>query len=192
MKKRTSWDFSNHTHRTESFKSPEGNVIRIDHLRKGDSSIGYVRFVNDAYGLSVFGDFGNWIFCRPFIPSDEGYVCDGYWNEKLSIGSHQSHVRYNSEETAKEIQSLINGGLEEQGYEGGDLEKTKGWLTDLLEYTDDELEYTYQAYRGDNPTQMDYENIPFAKQGSVQLEIVFDAFDEICNRLKNELIKGEL
>jgi len=189
MKKRTDWDFSEHTHMVEIFTSVKGNEIRVDHFRKGNSSMGYVKFVNDSYGLSVFGDFGNWIFCRPFHPSADGYVSDGYWNEKLKIGSSQDHARYDSEETAKEIEELINGGLEDQGYEGAQLIEMKEWLSDLLLYVDDELEYTYQAFRGNNPTQMDYESIPFCKKGSVQLQIIFDAFDEICNRLKLEVVK---
>lgn len=186
MKKRSNWDFSEHTHRVEIFKSDQGNEIRVDHLQKGNSSMGYVKFVNDSRGLSVFGDFGNWVFCRPFHPSADGGVSDMYWNEKLKIGSSQDHARYDAEETEKELKEKINGELEEYGYEGEDLEKAIEWYKDLLDYVDDELEYTYHAYRGDNPTEIDYENIPFVKKGSVQLEIIFDAFDEICGRLKKE------
>jgi hypothetical protein len=186
MAKRTSWDFSKHTHRVEMFKSVEGNEIRVDHFREGISNMGYVKFVNDERGLSVFGDFGNWIFCRPFHPSAEGYVSEMYWNEKLKIGSSQDHATYDSERTAQELMELINGGLEEYGYEGEDLENCKEWLNNLHSFCDDELDYMHEAYRGWNPTDMDYEDIPFCKTGSVQLEIIFDAFDEICSRLKTE------
>jgi len=180
--KMTKWDFSEHTHVVEEFKSDKGNTVRIDHLRKGSSNHGYVRFVNDDYGLSVFGDFGNWIFCRPFVPSNKGYVCVSYWNEKLKISSSQDHARYDSDETEKEIKELINGRLEEYGHEGEELEKLKDWYTDLLDYTDDEIDYMYHAFRsGDSPD--DYENVPFAKKGSYQLLIVFDAFNEICRRI---------
>lgn len=184
--KKTSWDFSKNEHRREVFKSSEGNKIIIDHLQKGNSSMGYVRFVNDDYGLSVFGDFGNWIFCRPFVPSEEEYVCVMYWNEKLKISSCQSHSEFDGEETGKEIEELINGGLEEYGYEGDKLKEIKDWYKELLEYTDDEIEYTYQAYRGCYRPDIDYECIPFVKKGSYQLEIVFDAFNEICNRLQDK------
>lgn len=184
MKKRTNWDFSKHNHKVEIFKSEEGNEIRVDHFRKGNSDMGYVKFVNDSRGLSIFGDFGNWIFCRPFYPSADGFVSDGYWNEKLKIGSSQDHAKYDSEETEKELKRLIKTGLKNYGYTGDDLKKCKEWLSELIECVDDELEYTYNAYRGDNPTEMDYEYIPFCKKPSVQLEIIFDAFDEICNRLK--------
>lgn len=183
--KYTDWDFSEFTHTVEEFKSDKGNSIRIDHLRKGDSNTGYVRFVNDDYGLSVFGDFGNWIFCRPFVPSAEGYVSVGYWNEKLKTHSTQEHGVYDPEETEKEIQELIDSGLEEYGYDGDELEKIKDWLTDLLDYVDDEYEYMYHAFRSHDCPFDDMENVPFCKKGSYRLLIVFDAFNEICSRIKN-------
>lgn len=185
MKKRTDWDFSNHTHTVEIFKSENGKEIRVDHFREGNKRCGYIKFLNDEEGLSVFGDFGNWIFCRPFHPSADGFVSDAYWNEKLKIASSQEHAKFDSDETAKEIEELINGGLEDWGYDGDRLDEAKEWLSDLLEYVDDELDYTYHAYRGYNPTELDYEDIPFCREGSIQLKIIFDAFDEMCNRMKN-------
>jgi len=185
-KKRTKWDFSENTHTVEIFKSEHGNTIRVDHFQKGNSRMGYVKFVNDDEGLSVFGDFGNWVFCRPFHPSPDGYVSEMYWNEKLKIGSTQEHAEYDGEETYKELQEMIDTGFEDYGYEGDVLESAKEWFRGLQKYTDDEIEYTYEAYRGVNPANVDYDYIPFAKKGSVQLEIIFDAFDEICRRLKEQ------
>lgn len=187
--KRTTWDFSKHIHTVEIFTSEQGNEIRVDHFQQGNSNYGYIKFVNDDRGLSVFGDFGNWVFCRPFYPSVEGYVSDGYWNEKLKIGSSQDHAKYDSKSTEEKLKQMIKSGLQDYGYNGKDLKKAKKWFTDLLDYVDDELEYTYHAFRGDNPTEIDYENIPFCKKGSVQLEIIFDAFDEICNRMENSAKK---
>lgn len=185
MSKRTTFDFSNHTHRVEIFTSREGNEIRVDHLREGASRMGYVKFVNDNQGLSVFGDFGNWIFCRPFHPSEGGRVSDRYWDEKLSIASCQECEKFDSDATRRELTELINGGLEGWGYEEKDLGKAKEWLTELLDYVDDELEYTYEAFRGENPTEMDFENIPFRKKRLSSLEVVYDAFEEICSRMRN-------
>lgn len=181
--KMSDWDFSEHTHKRETFTSEEGNTITIDHLRKGNSSMGYVRFVNDDYGLSVFGDFGNWIFCRPFLPSEEGYVSVPYWNEKLKISSSQDHAKYDAEETEKEIKELIENGLEDYGYSGEDLAKAKEWFKDLLPYTEDEIEYLYRAYRSNDCPCDDLDYVPYVKKGSCRLLIVFDAFNEICNRL---------
>ncbi len=181
------WDFSKHTHKVEIFKSEDGNEIRVDHFREGDKNMGYVKFVNDSRGLSVFGDFGNWIFCRPFHPSADGHVDYMYWNEKLKISSSQNHAVYDAEETEKELKEKIAVGLEEYGYEGQQLRIIQEYYTSLLAYADDEIEYTYQVCRsGNKPHFLEYEQIPFCKKGSVQLEIVFQAFDEICKRIKEK------
>lgn len=176
-------DFSEHTHTVTRYKADNGDEIRVDELRKGNSRYEYVKFVNDREGLSVFGDFGNWIFCRPFYPSAGQKVSPDYWLEKLRVSSCQEPSKYDPERTEEELHRLINGELAEWGYEGEDLERCTEWLKELLRYVDDELEYTYEAYRGENPTEMDCEYIPFVKTISVQLEIVFEAFNEICNRL---------
>lgn len=178
------WDWSEYTHKVEIFKSEEGNEVRIDHLQKGNSNSGYVRLVNDKYGLSVFGDFGDWVFRRGFIPQSGQHVDMHYFAGKLS--SYIKHSEFDSEETAKELEELINGGLEEWGYEGEELKKAIKWFKELLENVDDELEYTYIAYRGDNPSDMDYDYIPFVKKGSVQLKIVLEAFNVMCDRLKEK------
>jgi len=167
------------------FKSDKGNKVRVDHFRDGKSYHGYIKFVNSSSGLSVFGDFGNWIFNRQFHPSDEGYVSAGYWNEKLKMSSCQEHAAFDSEETCKELQEGIDGGLEEYGYEGDNLVVMKEWYEELQSFVDDELEYTYNAYRNQpSGITIDYEDVPLCKKGSVQLQIIFDAFDEICRRLK--------
>ena len=179
IEKMTRWNFSEHTHTKEVFVSDKGNTIQIDHLRKGDSHCGYVRFVNDDYGLTVYGDFGNWVFCRPFIPSEDGYVSVPYWNEKLKMKSTQDHSVYNGDETHEEICEMIADDEID--------DKSKEILKDLLQYTDDEIEYTYQAFRNTKFTDyLDYDNIPFAKNGDYRLLIVYDAFNEICNRLNNQ------
>lgn len=184
--KRTESDWSKHTHRVEYFRNAMGGEIRVDHFQEGTKRNRYIKFVNDDEGLSIYGDFGNWIFNRPFIPSKDGYVSDGYWCEKLTIGSTQEHSKYDSEGTREELQRMINTGLEEYGYSDEQLEKSKEWFEELLTHVDDELDYTYEAYRGYNPTDIDYEWIPFVKELNIWLKIIFDAFDEICKRLEDE------
>jgi hypothetical protein len=182
--KRTTCDFSKHIHTTTIYKNEE-NEIRVDEFKVPGSRYGYIKFINDSEGMSIFGDYGNWIFCRPFIPSAEGYVSDSYWCEKLRIGSCQLIYDYDSEATSLELERLIKNGLEEYGYEGEELRKIKQWYKDLLHYVDDEVEYSYHAYRSYNGLSVDFEDIPFEKDISIQLKIIFDAFDEICTRIKN-------
>jgi hypothetical protein len=184
MKNRTGIDFSKHEHRVEIFKNGE-KEIRIDHFQVGDSNNRYIQFINTDRVLTVTGDYGNWVFCRPFVPSADGCVSDSYWLEKLGTLSKQKAKSYDAEETAKNIKGLIDTGLEEYGYEGEKLEKAKEWYEELLLETDDELEYKYKAYR-DNyiPRFIEYEDIPFCEKVDNWLLIIFDAFDEMCNRLK--------
>jgi len=189
---RTGVDFSKHEHRVEIFKS-EKNEIQIDHFQVGSNNCKYIQFINTDRTLTVTGDYGNWVFCRPFVPSEDGYVSDGYWLEKLKILSEQdSALSFDSEETTKEIQELIDKGLEDYGYEGEELSKAKEWFKELLEEADDELEYTFKAYRDySKPDFIDYEQIPFQKKVNNWLLIIFDAFDEICKRLEEKQIKNE-
>lgn len=181
-------DFSKHNHRVEIFNS-ETNEIRIDHFQINNSRMEYIQFINTDNNLFVSGDYGNWVFSRPFIPSKDGYVCDHYWLEKLKIGSYQSPYKYDPDGTAEEIRELIKHGLEEYGFEGERLKTIKEWFSDLLDYVDDELSYTYHAYRGYDAPDIDLELVPMCKDLSAQLLIIFDAFDEICDRLDIEPVE---
>ena len=185
MKNRTGIDFSEHSHRIEIFKNGD-KEIRVDHFQIKDSLTKYIQFVNTNRNLIVTGDYGNWIFCRPFIPSANGeYVSDPYWIEKLKISSTQVPGNYSAYETSKEIKELINGGLEDYGYEGEQLEEIKEWYSDLLSYTEEEHKYIYHAYYSyDRPNNIDNESIPYCKELNNWLLVIFDAFDEICKRLK--------
>jgi hypothetical protein len=181
--KRTEMDWSKH-----ELIIKEDEFTKIFMLKKPDTVTYRVIFINtfapsgDSI-LTVTGDFGNWVFCRPFVPSNEGYVEDHYWVEKLKIHSCQVPGSYDSEETYKEINEYYNSKLEDKGSyskeEWGELEE---WITRIKRYSDDELEYTYNVYR-EKPIFIDYEDIPFCKKISVQLDYIFDAFDEMCRRL---------
>jgi hypothetical protein len=182
--KRTSIDFSNHEHRIEIFKSGE-KEIRVDHFQVGNSSTNYIQFINTDRVMTVTGDFGNWIFCRPFHPSPKGGVSEQYWIEKLRISSSQELARYDADETEKEIKELIKNGLEEYGYKDDELKEIKDWFKELLQEVDDELNYTYKAFREyGRPNFIDGEQIPLCKKVNQWLLIIFDAFDEICRRLE--------
>lgn len=182
MKNRTGIDWSKH-----EVIVTDQEYLKIWHIKKPDTVVNNVKFINTNGILAVTGDFGNWIFCREFWPSVDGGVSDGYWGEKLKIASEQTYSAYDTEETAKEIEEMLNGGLEEYGYEGEELEQMKEYLTECLAVSDDELEYTYQAYRN-MPSFMDYEQVIFRKSPHRWLLAVFDAFDEICRRMKEEAV----
>lgn len=189
-KNRTGIDFSKHVHTVEIFLNKDNpeSTIRVDHFKIPNTRMDYIQFINTDEIMSVTGDFGNWIFSRPFIPSAKNSVSDGYWLEKLRDSSCQEAGKYDSDETAKEIQELIDTGLEDYGYEDDELIKAKEYFQELLEHTDDENDYIYHAYYDTycQPNFIDNEMIPFAKKLNNWLSIIFDAFDEICNRLEFE------
>ena len=152
--------------------------IRIDELRKKGSEYQYIRFTNLQGVCLVTGDYGRWTFCREFWPSGEkdSGVSDGYWCEKIQIYSEQEPYEFDKEATRAAIEQKRDT-FEE--WKDEDLEFFDSLLSDI----DDELEYTYTAYRN-KPSNWDYDDVPFCKDVKPQLKVIFDAFDEICNRLK--------
>lgn len=177
---RTGIDFSNY-----DLKVIENNDLLVHELTKpGHSHMYKIKFINTNNVMVVTGDYGNWMFCREFHPSADGRVSDGYWHEKLGMYSTQDGREFDSEETKKEIQSGLDGGLEEYGYDGEKLEQMKEYYEELLDYV--ELSYwEYEHYAYNNyPSFTDHECVPNIKRTKYWLKVVFDAFDEICRRMK--------
>ena len=185
--KRTDVDFSKHVlHETHYTDPITGHNLDVWDLKLPNSEyMNRVRFINSCGVLTVGGAFGNWVFDREFHPSSKGYVSDGYWAEKLRQSSKQEAAKYDAERTEKEIKELIESGLEEYGYEGSDLYRAKQFFEELISYVDDEIEYTFYAYRDySKPDFLESEQIPFCKTRHIWLQIVFDAFDYICQKIK--------
>lgn len=160
------------------------DLVTIHHLKKPNTYQDSVKFINVQGVLVVTGDYGNWMFCRDFSPADGDMVSDYYWLEKLRISSSQEGEEFSTEKTRAAINRGLKGGLKEQGFEGEELKKVKEYYKDLLEYVDcHEAEYMQQAH-SNYPSFCDYEIIPFEKDTKYWLKAVFDAFDEICKRLK--------
>lgn len=158
-------------------------------FRKPNTIIDAIKYTNIDGVLIVTGDYGNWIFCRPFRPSADGYVSDGYWMEKLAISSSQEGYEFDVEATRQELGRMIEVGYEEYGYSGDKLRKAIEYANGCLENVDEnELDYKYFAYR-EFPNFMDYDEVIFIKTPKYWLKVVFDGFDEICKRLKEEQAK---
>jgi len=133
---RTGIDFNNHELIIED---KEGLLIHT--LKRPDYEIrGRINFINTNGVMVVTGDYGNWLFCREFHPSAEGGVSDGYWHEKLQRLSTQDGLEFDSTRTAEEIKEGLNGGLEEYGYKGEELEEVKKYYNNLLYYVDESQE----------------------------------------------------
>lgn len=170
-KKRTTLNFDKHI-----LETIEQEGVLIHHLRLPNSFYDSFTFINTNGILAVTGDYNNWIFCREFHPSAKGYVSDSYWAEKLRISSEQQSHEFDSKGTINEIKEM----LLENEYSDEEKEYLEECMDNAQEH---ELDYTYFAYR-ELPKKWDTECVPFVKKIKPQLLYVFDAFDEICNRLK--------
>jgi len=104
LKKRTALDFSKH----EIIVVKENGLL-IHHLKIPKQWTNNIKFINTNNILAVTGDFGNWIFCREFHPSKDGYVSDGYWHEKLNIASTQDGKEIDWPALQKEIKTTLDG-----------------------------------------------------------------------------------
>ena len=174
--KRTEVEFENH----ELLTAKQDGLL-IYELKKPNTLQGRIRFVNIEGAMVVLGDYGHWIFSRQFHPSDEGHVDDYYWLEKLESYSTQKGREYDSEE----LENGIDGGLEEYGYTGDDLETMKDFYESCKTFSDTEWEYVAFAHGDDKPNFIEHDQVPFAQRTKQWLLIVFDGFDEICRRMKN-------
>lgn len=185
MSKRTKVDFSNHKLVIEEYPG-----VLIHKFRRPDTGVHNLVFINTCGILAVTGDFGNWVFCREFHPStDSDDVSDGYWDEKLQIASEQKAKKYDSEYTKELIKEFKKNFPHNYGNGSHDYvidDEVKDWFESLEQNVDDEIEYTYIAYR-DKPNYIDYEDIPFGVKRHAWLNAVYDGFEAICEYLKNQI-----
>ena len=184
---RTDMDWSKHELIVE-----DRNGTLVYKLKKPDTVCQQVIFINTNGILAVTGDYYNWIFCREFHPTKEGYVSDHYWCEKLQIASEQKAYEYDADGTEKILKDGLEQGLEEYGYEGNKLEVMKEYYKELLQVVYcSEWEYVSYAYNEYMPDFIDAETVPFCTKIKYGLLIIFDAFDEICRRMEaeNEVVK---
>lgn len=172
--KRTQFDFSKH-----ELSIYHGEKITIHELKVPNTRIDYINFTNIDGMLIVSGDYSNWMFDREFTPTPENRVSDTYWIEKMRRSSCQNPYSYDSTATEKAINDMLTDeSIADNGYTEEDVE----WLTELLDYVYDEIEYKYNAFRT-MPDGWDCEYVPYKEKVDYHLLVVFDAFEEICNRL---------
>lgn len=186
MKNRTGVDFSEHILNT--VKTDQAIIYDLKIL---NSNYKRVTFINSIGIMAVTGDYGNWIFCREFHPTPEEGVSDSYWIEKLQINSTQEAYDFDSEKTKKVLEEGIIKDLEEFGYDEVTLEEMKAYYLGGLDFVNySEFEYASFIYNN-MPSFLDAEYVPFEKSIKPWLLVIFDAFDEICIRMKEEKEKKQ-
>ncbi len=176
LSKRANLDFSKHE--VTEIKSDE---LLIHHIAIPNTRMNSVRFINTNGILAVTGDFGNWVFCREFHPDADTQVSDGYWDQKLKNASAQKSHDYCSESTLQSIEDFCE--TFEEDYGRVMTEDERDWVELLRLRVDDEISYSIIAYN-DTPEAIHYEDVPFVIKRKVWLDCVYDAFDEICNRMR--------
>lgn len=174
---RSLFDFSKH-----ELKITENDSVKIYEFKRPDTTNCMLVFINCNNVLTVTGDLGNWVFCREFHPTPDGFVSGSYWDEKLEISSVQKAKVYDSEETAKLIKEFKDSFEDSYGREMNEYESE--WVEELENNVEDEHEYIYIAYRR-TPSSIDCEQVPFGKKRHVWLNAVYDGFDAMCSYLKN-------
>lgn len=160
--------------------------LLVHHLKDPDTVINNIKYINTNGILAVTGDYGNWMFCREFHPSANGFVSEGYWKEKLRNLSTQEPNDFDEDATRKELEEYIAD--TEDPLNKTEKEYIEGCLDAL---GDGEFDYSYYAYRNNVGRFSDNENVPFRKKTKYWLDAVFDGFDELCRRMKEEAEKPE-
>lgn len=179
-------DFSKHI-----LEIKQDSLTTVHSLKLENSSMYSVNFINVMDRLLVTGDFGNWVFCRKFIPSKDGYVSPYYWVEKLEILSTQQGYEFDVEGTRKQLEEEIEEYNDDHKYDkeneddDDEDDETIEYLKRCIELTE-EPECYYDAYAyGEHPSDWDCESVVKVMKIKLRLNIIFDAFNEICRRLEN-------
>lgn len=175
---RTGIDWSKHEMTHELHRGP----INVHTLKQPGTVIHMVVFTNTPYGLSVHGDFGNWVFCHQFIPNKYGYASDSYWHEKLQIASTQSAKEFDPDGTVEYINELID--------ENNFSEDELSYLNRLIDLSgESEFDYDAYAYRKGPGYFSDYDRVPKLFSYSFWFRAIMDAYEEMCRRIRQA---GEL
>ena len=172
-------------HQFTEFKCPvdDKNNLFIYQLKIPTTDCEMVKFVNFDGVCTVTGDYGNWVFNREFHPKAKNYQAFHYFKEKLESSSCQKVGVYDSEETLNDLLEELKNYCDENKVdpENTDDEYVE-YLNSCISNVDDELDYTYTAYRT-HPSFMDSESVIFRKKPLDWFSIIYEAFHEMCERL---------
>ena len=169
--KRSNIDWSQH-----EYQVYREEYVCIYELEKKDTIDGRIKFINSSGILAVTGSYGNWIFCREFHPSSGGKVSDEYWEEKARIASCQKLYKWDRRTAEKQLKEAEVAARYED-------EKEDEEFYQLMQNYCDEGEHMYWANADElKPKYLDWECVPEGLKRDVWLDVIFDAFDEMCRR----------
>ena len=170
---------------------------KIWELKLPDSDVLHrLTFINSCGVMTVTGDFGNFVFCREFWPIPEGGVSEGYWLKKLKSKSCQNPRVFSARATEELLDGFISELLDG---EHGDFSNEEDTLRDIVSdiqdiNIDDNEDFVVNQIR-DVLENYEFEvddKIPFliGYEYVDYLQTVFDGFNEICRRLREEDIES--
>lgn len=144
----------------------------------------YILFLVGNGFTAVTGDYSNHIFCREFNPSKSQIgISFGYMLEKYRSQSTQNPTNvYSIQDTKDAIKEF------RLDYVDGDLsklsEEEKDAFDDLLYSAEDELDYTFQRYRGhrDDIVFLDCEVLDPVYDIDIQVQVILNAFITMCKK----------
>ncbi|MCP4372995.1 MAG: hypothetical protein GY797_33545 [Deltaproteobacteria bacterium] len=182
MKKRSDCDFSKHVLITEI--NPR---FRIHWLKLPDTTNFNVKFTNIDEVLLVTGDFGRWTFCREFWPSasSEG-ISDGYWCDKLQTWSTQNAMVWDYDTAIEELEELKKEYTIADGYD----DRIHEWIDNCIIAIGDKYDFVPAIRNLHYASDIEYEDLPNGEIIEPTLAIIFDAFEEICERIKKSENEG--
>jgi hypothetical protein len=166
-KARTNIDFSKHEliiKKTEYFKE---YWLKIPNKCQNN-----IKYINIGGIMAVTGDYGNWIFCREFYPSANGYCSDTYWAEKLRISSTQDPYEFNYDMAIKEAKELKE-----------EYPKFSKSIDEFILSFEDEYDFVEACRDLHQKTDLDYECLPTGKIYKFWFMAILDGFEEICIRI---------
>lgn len=177
--KRSGIDFSNHMLYT--WTEP---CTKTYDLKLPNTITNRITYICTNGITAVTGDYGNWIFCCEFHPSKDGKACEGYWAEKLQIGSTQDPMKFSETEAHGQIDALLADPNNEFS------EEEKEWLEELRESSKDG-EYAYIATAMEHPSSFPAEIIPTGKVYDIWFLTILDGFDEMCRHMGEPPVEKE-
>lgn len=181
--RRTDIDFSEHKYTCTEAKDELGDIIRVDSLELEGTVYKNVNFMNTKFGMVVFSEYGVWSFNRCFIPNGSGeLISDDYWISKLTSNLCEMERNFDKD-LIKEHLSELAEEISDFGLDEDVEQDALEWVSDLMCFADCEDWDGYMDIVYHEESDM---YAPVYKKAPYRLNAIFDAFEEICHRIKNK------
>ena len=159
--------------------------VTIHKLHKDTSPTFNIDFINTNGVCVITGTCGEWVLSDNLLPKPGSRICDDYWAKKLS--SHETgqeayefSKQFTKDAIVEDIKSVNHS------YEEEDYRTVMDYFVGCLECLEEsQLEYEHFAIN-ELPDCMECESIVIARSIKKDVLYIFDVFEEICRRLKEQ------